>query len=380
SAAAESATRTRVTVIVPTTLNDPLAGKSARFRVRILAKRFGPWSPKSKSPVIAPSAATDGGGAGSDSPEADCDLDGQSNAVDTDDDNDLLPDTQETAQLGTLPCNGDTDGDTVQDGWEYQSALDLNRTVLHGSTPPTPYPGRRPFPNPLFPDAGNDFDGDGLTEADEHALWLKYGGHSFPLNYSGGLKTSVFTPAPSAPELEQLDSASWSGQFDGQLNDGERDADADGLANWDEANGRLTPGWWPATFNGKGGTAKETEYTIIFPGTALDDPDTDGDGLLDGPDDQDHDGLTNMFEVARPYNWRTTYISVGPAPLGHAGTNPYARTDPFNPCKPVFSATCHEHPPFGHYADDEDWEGMAAADAVAVPYGPPGATPGPLHP
>src|SRR5215208_5158951 len=152
TAAAENATRSRVVVIVPTTLNDPLAGKRARFRVRILAKRFGKWSKLSVSPLIAPSASTNGGGSGSTAPDADCDLDGQSNAVDTDDDNDLLPDTQETS-IATLPCNGDTDGDGVQDGFEYQSAIDLNRTVLHGSTPPTPYPGKRPYPNALFPDS-----------------------------------------------------------------------------------------------------------------------------------------------------------------------------------------------------------------------------------
>jgi hypothetical protein len=385
SAAAETATRRRVVVIVPTTLNDPLAGKSARFRVRVLAKRFGKWTPVKKSPVIAPSAATDGGGAGPGSPEADCDLDGTPNATDTDDDNDLLSDTQEAVQLGTLPCNGDTDGDGVQDGFEYQSALDLNRTVLHGATPPTPYPGKRPFPNPLFPDAGIDFDGDGLDSADEHGLWLKYGAHVFPLNYSAGLKTTVPTPAPAAPELEQLDSASWSGQFDGQLNDGERDADADGLANWDESHGRMTPEWWPATYKGKvAGTKKETPYPVSYPGTNMVDPDTDGDGVLDGPDDQDHDGLTNMFEVVRPYDWVASYISVGPGSLGNFGTaghtNAWARVDPFNPCKPVFSATCHEHPPFDYYADDEDWEGMPAADAYGAPYGPPGITPGPLHP
>ena len=380
SAAAETASRSRVVVIVPTSLNDPLAGKTARFRVRVLAKRFGEWSPKRISPLIAPSAATDGGGAGAATPEGDCDTDGTINSLDADDDNDLLPDSQENGQLGTLPCNGDSDGDGVQDGFEYQSALDLNRTVLHGATPPIPYPGKRPYPNPLFPDAGVDFDGDGLSSADESGLWIKYGAHAFPLNYSAGLKTTVPTAAPSAPELEQLDSATWSNKFDGQLNDGERDADGDGLGNWDEAHGRMTPAWWPATYDGKiTGTKKETVYTVSYLGTDLTDADTDGDGVLDGADDQDFDGLTNQFEVARPYNWVSTYISV--ANFGQPGhTNAWARVDPFNPCKPVFSATCHEHPPFGYYGDDEDWEGMALSDALSAPYGPPGVTPGPLHP
>jgi hypothetical protein len=265
----------------------------------------------------------------------------------------------------------------VQDGFEYQSALDLNRTVLQGARPPIPYPGKRPYPNPLFPDGGTDFDGDGLTETDEHGLWLKYGNHAFPLNYSAGMQTTVPTPAPTTPELLQLDTAGGGGnRNDGWLSDGERDADGDGLGNWDEAHGRMTPDWWPATFSGKPPTKKETRYTITWPATELTDPDSDGDGVLDGPDDQDHDGLSNQFEVARPYNWLTTYVSEE---FTGAPPNPWARVDPFNPCKPVWSTTCHEHPPFDYYAADEDWEGIPAATAIST-YGAPGATPGPYHP
>ena len=53
--------------------------------------------------------------------DPDCDADGLRNSVDTDDDNDLLPDTLE-ATLKTDACNWDTDGDGMGDGWEYQSA------------------------------------------------------------------------------------------------------------------------------------------------------------------------------------------------------------------------------------------------------------------
>ena len=34
-----------------------------------------------------------------------------------------------------------------------------------------PYPGKRPYPNPLFADATIDYDGDSLTLASEHDLW-----------------------------------------------------------------------------------------------------------------------------------------------------------------------------------------------------------------
>jgi hypothetical protein len=40
---------------------------------------------------------------------------------------------------------------------------------------------------------------------------------------------------------------------------------------------------------------------------------------------------------------------------------------PFNPCKPVWSKTCHLHPPFGYYDKDEDWAG---------PFNPPALQPG----
>ena len=384
TAAATSATRRKVVVVVPATLNNALAGQQARFKLRVLAKKFGKWTPARKSPVVSPSSLDGGGGNGGGGgvdPAADCDADGTANATDTDDDNDLLSDAQE-AQFGTVPCNGDSDGDTVIDGYEYTSALDLNRTVLSGATPPTPYPAKRPYPNPLFPDAGTDYDGDGLNLADEQLLWVRYGGRQTPLNYSDGNQVTVYTPAPTAPELGQLDSGSFGGhEFDGQLNDGERDADGDGLSNWDESHGRMTPSWWPSTYDGKF-TPKELPYAgVSYAGTDFADPDSDGDGITDGADDIDHDGLSNMYEVARPWNWAATNVSVGPNGLGQSGApspNPWARVDPFNPCKPVFSNTCHRHPPFGYYGDDEDWEGMTPADAAAVRA--PGVTPGPLHP
>ena len=67
--------------------------------------------------------------------------------------------------IGTDPCTADTDGDGMVDGYEYQSALDLNGNAL-------PYPGKRPWPNPLdSSDGGTDFDGDGLLLSQEYKLW-----------------------------------------------------------------------------------------------------------------------------------------------------------------------------------------------------------------
>jgi len=98
---------------------------------------------------------------------ADCDGDLIVDSVDDDDDNDLLSGTLEASlKLGT--CNADTDGAGLEDGFEHQSALDLNNTGV----PPLPYPGKRPYPNPLDGgDAGTDYDGDGLTGLQEHSMW-----------------------------------------------------------------------------------------------------------------------------------------------------------------------------------------------------------------
>ena len=38
---------------------------------------------------------------------------------------------------------------------------------------------------------------------------------------------------------------------DGLLSDDERDADGDGLSNWDEQHGRFTEVWWPAEHDGQ---------------------------------------------------------------------------------------------------------------------------------
>ena len=107
----------------------------------------------------------------------DCDGDKIKNKVDTDDDNDLIPDTLE-ATLGTNPCARDTDGDGESDGWEYYSALDRN-----GNAKPAPF--AKPYPNPLDgKDADIDHDGDGLTDIQEYAAWASFGANKLPLSYS----------------------------------------------------------------------------------------------------------------------------------------------------------------------------------------------------
>jgi hypothetical protein len=300
------ATSTRIAVRVPSSLVQFLpsaAGKAtaARFRLRILAGRFSRgYTRTAISPTIGPANAQAPGAPGAGGPTApatapaalappDCDGDGTPDAIDGDDDDDLLSDTLEIA-IGTAPCNPDSDRDGVPDGFEYQSAIDLNNGA--GSLP---YPGRRPYPNALFADAGSDYDGDGLSAQQEYLLWRYAGRRTLPLSYSAGLKRTA-----------------------GAVDDDLRDADADDIGNWDEFNGRMSPDWWGAIYKG------EKPYTEDYAGTSAVDSDSDGDGVLDGADDTDHDGWTNVAELSRAHY----------------------RVQPFNPCLPDYlSPTCSNHPP-----------------------------------
>jgi hypothetical protein len=337
--------------------------RPTRLKLRVLAGRFSSYTPRRLSPVVTGVGSGDGrapGGGNGAGPSG-----GGPVASICPDDDDLLDRAAET-RFKTDPCLPDTDRDGVVDGFEQKSAERLNRWN-DGDT--IPYPGKRPFPNALDPsDAATDFDGDGLSLSDEFRLW-RYGGGDEPLDYNDGDQRTVDQPAPVSPPL-----AAWAIDMnsDGQLSDDERDADGDGLTNWDEAHGRMTPGWWVAKYDGTNGP-KETKYPVVdYPATLMDDPDSDGDGVPDGADDQDRDGLTNAFEVRRPEDWVSTYVSE--THDGMPTPNPWARVHPFNPCKPLWSARCHLHPPFGAYPTTEDWAsplGFYPADFEWSPALPP---------
>ncbi len=454
-----------------------------KFRLRVLARKFGKrftsdvLSPMVSAPrppkVVTPTAAL---------PDGDCDGDGQKNGVDVDDDNDglgddvelslsldpcvadsdgdglldkwefdcdrngvlnrdqvdddsdLLSDTHETS-IGTDPCVLDTDGDSVEDGYEYQSARDLNDDEYQGDPNQTlPYPGKRPYPNPLFGDAQLDYDGDSLTLAEEQSLW-KYTynvNHSAArtldtLSYSDGNKHSIYTRVagrrfaaldaagygrhaeflswaganayvnvlippmvPNGPgagyyDIRDVDlsggaAAAWELLYfdfdgDGKLADDERDEDADGVTNYDETHGRLTPEYWAGCYS------METPYPIPYAGTRVDDADSDGDGVRDGADDQDHDDVPNHMELSR---WNASHeddsqdgspcrisdsIQFDEIDLNGDGKPDSAKTvhaavwgrvNPFNPCLPAInSRTCTRHPSFSDagapFDDSPNW-------------------------
>jgi len=312
---AKTATSTKITVVVPSKLLNFLTGESkgapvpTKFRLRVLAKRFAlTFTSQSMSPTISgtptsPAAlATSCPVLAKNNPTADQDGDGMLNYLE--------------AKYGTDPCNPDTDGDGVPDGYEYYSALDLNGAAY-------PWPGAKPWPNPLDPsDVNDDFDGDGLTMVQEYTLW-KYVGGTYPLNvYSDGTQNTGGSQPVTDPQMATLDI-----DGDGNLEDSDRDADNDGLSNWIEFNGPGTQAWWPATYN----QPPEKVYNLRhFSDVSPVNPDTDGDGIPDGQDDQDNDGWNNFEEMQ----------------LGRPRTG--LRMHAFNPCLPdPYSLTCSRFIPPG---------------------------------
>jgi hypothetical protein len=318
---AETATATVIKVHVPLKLqaymqivaNQPIP---SIFAIRIIAKRFGlRFTAKKLSPTVGPAGTgvtTPGGNPVTAyeaclskalaNPAGDEDIDSLSNALEK--------------SLGLDPCRADTDTDGMTDGWEYQSALDLNSRAL-------PYPGKKPWPNPLDPsDGGNDFDGDGLSSATEFALW-QYLGSQFNADgtisaYSDGTQNTGGTVPVTTPELQNLDMSG-----DGNLTDDERDADNDGLSNIVEVTTTGKLKWWEAAYK-----LEKTYSWRVFAETSPTDPDSDGDGVLDGADDQDVDGYDNFTEMQLNRSRSTLFVQ------------------PFNPCLPdPYSPTCGRYVP-----------------------------------
>jgi len=336
-----SATSTKITVVVPTKLDPFLTGAAkqapvaTRFRIRVLARRFElSFTTQSLSPIIEPGPSSQQAAALSCAQEAkanpngDQDADGMSNALEL--------------RYGTDPCNPDTDGDGVTDGYEYYAALDLNGASF-------PYPASEPWPNPLDPsDANDDFDGDGLTMKQEFTLW-KYVGAAFPLEqYSDGTQNSGGLIPVTTPQMATLDL-----DGDGYLEDDERDADGDGLSNIVELSTTGTQAWWAAKYPG------EVAYSIRhFSELSPTNPDSDGDGIPDGQDDQDNDGWNNFEEMQ----------------LGRERTG--LRVQPYNPCLPdPYAPTCSRSVPLSVSQAWPPFDGsQKAGDAIPFSWPLPSAT------
>jgi hypothetical protein len=96
------------------------------------------------------------------------------------------------------------------------------------------------------------------------------------MSYSDGDQTS----GPAAAMVVPSGRAYLDSNSSGVLTDDEKDVDDDGLGSFEELHGLFT------AFQGE-------PYPVDWL-----DPDTDGDTLKDGADDQDHDGFTNVEEIS----------------------------------------------------------------------------------
>jgi len=342
------ASRKKLVVTVPGSV-ERLLNKSGtkriatRFSLRIVTKRYGKLTPRRRSPVIV--SATESG-------QLNC-----GNGADFD--GDLLSNSREKS-LGTDPCLKDTDTDGAEDYFEVESALDINQRAV-------PYPGRRPYTNPLDPaDAGHDYDGDALSNLEESRMWARaailpaasllqtytsslkapafegpyggtprFGNHSPELNYSDGVQATT-NPGTGSPEYSTyLDR-----DRDGRLTDDERDADGDGLGNVDEIRVMMWEGHYPS------GDECGYEYKPVLPRVFLQvdymNWDSDGDGVWDGNDDQDNDEVSNVDEIraAGPPPWYAECENASPLPINGARDGSAVKRHPYNPCLPYQSDTC----------------------------------------
>lgn len=375
------------------------------LQVRVMSSRFGKrFTSRSKSPLVGPEKPPAPPKPKEANPNGDCDGDGQINRIDTDDDNDLLTDDVEK-RYDLDGCKADTDGDKVEDGYEYQSARDLNDDEHQSPNDYIPYPEKRPYPNALDKtDAGTDHDGDDLTLLEEYRLWKVTLANGAPrtlaqLGYSAGEQYSInvrqggngnriptlmaagydkqaafmtwaaasgyatigLSPIPGFFDDPDLDDIAdyWEPRYyrdirdmnrdtvvdgveetyydfdrTGRLSDAERDEDADGLSNWNETRGCMYPRFWEQVYD------KETPYYLGYSGTQLDVADTDGDGIRDGADDQDHDDVPNIMECSR-----VLASGLAADPIDEEQGTPHREwkgfVNPFNPCLPhVKSRTC----------------------------------------
>jgi IPT/TIG domain len=333
-ASVKRASGSKLVLKVPAAAEQILTKKSSkgvptRIYLRVVTNRYGKLSSLRHSPVVVSSLKS---------------VDPCSKK--TDYDGDLLPNSVEL-KYGLNPCKADTDGDGLSDGWEYWSAKDLNVKAV-------PYPGKKPFPNPLDKsDSNYDFDGDSLTASVEYKLW-KISGSSFnpalanngqrdsALGYSDGTQTSRPSETPAVPAFKTAGlGARYPAQDmmrnDGLWSDDERDADADGLNNYVEAAGPGRFSWWVSYFASVEPTPDwpKSYYGPFrqrpFADVEAADPDVDGDSLLDGEDDQDNDDINNIDEMYLP----TAAYSNG------------YRKNAFNPCAPDQSSrTCPPYAPF----------------------------------
>ena len=73
------------------------------------------------------------------------------------------------------------------------------------------------------------------------------------------------TSTAPTPEYYVSEQSYFDYDSDGNLSDDERDEDADGLTNFDEAHGRMTAGYWTGCY-------AEKPFDVAYAGTDIVDP------------------------------------------------------------------------------------------------------------
>jgi hypothetical protein len=127
----------------------------------------------------------------------------------------------------------------------------------------------------------------------------------------------------------------------GCLSDNERDEDGDFLSNEQEVNIMMTgPQYLHDVF-------QEPFYKNRYEGTDPFDADTDGDGIVDGMDDQDHDDFWNVEEIRRGSKSSEEVKHADgadqdtlpdPSTANDTGLRSGLWVDPYNPCLPAWHA------------------------------------------
>ncbi len=414
---ADLATAKLLKVTVPAKLEGALlvrgdARQRTRFELRVLGRKLSKATASALSPVIAPAPRPADEPTAAPAPAPVLALppadppaapDAEAEAVAPEPcklDDDLLDEGTEK-RLGLDPCRADSDYDGVEDGYEYRSAMDLNDDEDRSPQNVQPAPEKRPYPNPLFSDAGVDYDGDGLELAEEHRLWRYTIARGAPrrldaLTYSDGEQYTVsvrdadghrqpsLAAAGYAKHAEFLAWANANGKLRVRLQEVKpqlldpanpdanaprteydiRDFDRDGNAAEsalyydDELPGFLSDRERDEDADGLTNFQEthscllssywrelyeqETPYYIAYAGTDFLAPDAAGAGVRDGADDQDHDDVPNVMECSR--------VDAGAVPdpasatavnLANPGSRAAAFVNPFNPCVPSpRSRTC----------------------------------------
>ncbi|MHA2089393.1 MAG: hypothetical protein ACW98K_00930 [Candidatus Kariarchaeaceae archaeon] len=218
-------------------------------------------------------------------PGGDLDRDGEPNLLDTDSDNDGIPDVNEYGN-GTNPTSIDTDGDGIGDYNEtlfYLTdplSMDTDGDGIYDDIEILEY-----GTDPLNPDEDGDGDLDGLKyDFDEDGL----------PDYN---ETVLFSTDPKNPDTDG----------DG-LSDGDEDFDGDGLSNVIESN---VYGTNPLHHDTDVDGLSDSDEVNIHHTDPL-NPDTDGDGLTDFVEsliptdplksDTDGDGLSDGDELEKGTN------------------------------------------------------------------------------